>query len=385
MQTATFDEIKNGLISDVYFYRTQQILKELNVDKKVIVEFALKKFPCNYNWGILTGIEECIELFAGLDINVWSMPEGTIFEANQPIMVIEGRYLDFGIYETALLGLLCQASGIATKAARLRKAATNKLLLSFGARRMHPTIAPMIERNAYIGGCDGVAVIKSANIIGIEPTGTTPHSLILLVGDTVKACQAFNEIIDKKVKRVALIDTFLDEKFEALNVAEALNNELFAVRLDTPTNRRGDFLSLLKEIRWELDIRGFHHVKLFVSGGIDEKNIYELNEVVDAYGVGTSMAAAPVMDFSMDIVEIEGKPISKRGKLSGRKEVYRCPQCFKTEVVPYKWKVKPKCECNKTYDTLLLPLVENGKVINEQPAPNQIRENVLQQLQKYCV
>lgn len=385
MHVATFAEIKNGLVSDVYFSRTQQILKKLRIDKRVTVEFVVKSFPDNYNWGVLAGIEECVELLSELKVNVRSMPEGTIFETNQPVMVIEGKYLDFGTYETSLLGFICQASGIATKAARCKKAAGDKLLISFGARRMHPSIAPMIERNAYIGGCDGVAVIKSAEILTIEPTGTIPHALILLVGDTVKASQAFNEIIDKKVKRVALIDTINDEKFEALNVAEALGNDLFAVRLDTPGNRRGDFLSLLKEVRWELDLRGFHHVKLFVSGGLDENKILELNEVVDAYGIGTSISNAPVLDFSMDIVEIEGKPFAKRGKLSGKKEIYRCPECFKTIVNPYNLEAKPICECNKAYLKLLQLLMDKGKIIKKYPSSHQLREYVLQQLEKFSL
>ena len=383
MQIVTFDEIKKGLISDVYFKRTQEILKKLNIDKKVTVEFVLKNFSDNYNWGTLSGIEECIELLKDLKVNVWSLPEGTIFKTNQPVMIIEGKYLDFGTYETALLGIICQASGIATKAARCRKVAGDKLVVSFGARRMHPTIAPMIERNAYIGGCDGVAVIKSAEMLGIEPSGTIPHTLILIIGDTVKASQAFHEIIDKKVKRVALIDTFSDEKFEAINVAEVLGDDLFAVRLDTPSNRRGDFLSLLKEVRWELNLRGFHHVKLFVSGGMDEYKIIELNEVVDAYGIGTSISNAPVLDYSMDIVEIEGEPFSKRGKPSGRKDVYRCPRCYETVVVPYNWDVKSKCECNEPYQKMLQPIIENGKVIEKYPKPFQIRKYVLQQLKHY--
>ncbi|CUS91929.1 Quinolinate phosphoribosyl transferase, C-terminal domain, partial [Candidatus Kryptonium thompsonii] len=134
--------------------------------------------------------------------------------------------------------------------------------------------------------------------------------------------KAFDEIIDPKVPRIALIDTFTDEKFEAIRIAEALKDKLYGVRLDTPSSRRGNFLAILKEVRWELDIRGFKNVKIFVSGGVDEEIIKQLNEVVDAYGVGTTISSAPVLDFAMDIVEIEGKPMAKRGKLSGEKQVY---------------------------------------------------------------
>ena len=383
LQTTSFEEIIEGLVSDVYFERTREVLENLNINPQVTAEIVLKKLPGDYKWGVWSGLEESLEILQGLNIHVWAMPEGTIFNVNQPLMVIEGPYLEFGIFETALLGFLCQASGIATKAARCRLAAGDKQIISFGARRMHPTIAPMIERNAYAGGCDGVAVVKSAELLGLEPSGTIPHALILIMGDTVSAVKAFNNIIDKKVKRVALVDTFLDEKFEALNVAEALGADLFGIRLDTPGNRRGDFLSILKEVRWELDLRGFQNVKILVSGGIDEYKILELNEGVNAYGIGTSISNAPVLDYSMDIVAIEGKPIAKRGKPSGRKDVLRCPECRATIVVPHGWSITPACSCNQKYEDMLKPLIVKGKLESDYPDVHEIRAYVLEQLEKY--
>ncbi|GAH92789.1 unnamed protein product, partial [marine sediment metagenome] len=152
-------------------------------------------------------------------------------------------------------------------------------------------------------------VRKSAEELGEKPVGTIPHALILLVGDTVKATQFFDEVIEPEVGRVALIDTLGDEKFEALRVAEALGKNLFAVRIDTPASRRGDIMELLKEVRWELDLQGFKKVKIFVSGGITEERIALLNSVADAFGVGTYISNAPVIDFSLDIVEINSKPL----------------------------------------------------------------------------
>ncbi len=383
LQIATLEDIKNGRVSDVYFERTRQVLEALNINKRVTAEIVLKRFPAEYQWGVWSGVEESLEILAGLNIDVWAMPEGTVFGTNQPLMVIEGPYLEFGIYETALLGFLCQASGIATKAARCRIAAGQKQLISFGARRMHPSIAPMVERNAYVGGCNGVAVMKSAEILGLEPSGTIPHALILIMGDTTAAVKAFNQIIDKKVKRVALVDTFLDEKFEAINVARALGADLFGIRLDTPSNRRGNFLSILKEVRWELDLRGFQNVKILVSGGIDEYQILTLNEVVDAYGVGTAISSAPVLDFALDIVAIEDEPIAKRGKPSGKKAVFRCPVCYQTIVIPYHATPTPVCNCGQQYQALLKPLIEKGKFIEKYPSVHQIRDYVLSQLPNF--
>jgi len=378
-------EIKEGRVTDVYFERTKRILEAKKIHKIVRAEFMVKSFPYAGKWGILAGIEEAVELLKGLKVKVRAMDEGTIFALEEPVLEIEGDYLKFGLYETAILGFLCQASGIATKSARCKKLAGEKIVLSFGARRMHPSLAPMIERNAYIGGCDGVATVKAAELLGIEPSGTMPHSLILLLGDTVKALKAFDEIIEPKIKRIALIDTFQDEKFEALNVTKTLGKKLYAVRFDTPSSRRGNFFRLLEEVRWELDLRGFKEVKLFVSGGIDEKNIVELNSLVDGYGIGTAISNASVMDFAMDIVEIDGEPIAKRGKMSGAKDVYRCPNCFLHSMIPQGNKPKNICNCNSKYENLLKPIITDGKLLRPLKNPQKIREYVLEQLKFYSL
>ncbi|MBI2370747.1 MAG: nicotinate phosphoribosyltransferase [Deltaproteobacteria bacterium] len=381
--SASEADIKAGRVTDVYFARTHQILEAYGIRKRVKAEFITKDLPEGWGWGVLAGIEECAELLRGRNVRVTAMREGTLFAPWQPVLVIEGDYQEFGVYETALLGFLCQASGVATKAARCKKAAGDRAVISFGARRMHPAISPMIERNAYIGGCDGVAAVSSAALIGIEPSGTMPHALILLMGDTVKAAEAFHSVISPAIRRVALIDTMEDEKFEAIRVAQALGQDLYAVRLDTPGSRRGDFLQILKEVRWELDLRGFQHVKILVSGGIDERKILELNPVADGYGVGTSISAAATVDFAMDIVEIEGEPLAKRGKMSGGKAVLRCGRCHRDEIVPEAAGAPRPCTCQGTMENLLVPLLEGGQLPRPLPRPQAIRAYVLDQLPHY--
>lgn len=381
LHTATAQQIKEGLVTDVYFNRTAEILKAKGINKEVRAEFMAKRFPFSWPWAVLAGVEECAALLEGLPIDVRMMKEGTIFHTYEPIMEIRGKYLDFGLYETAILGLLCQASGVASMAARCRKASGNHGLLSFGARRMHPTIAPMVERNAYIGGCDGVALILGAALVGQEPFGTIPHALILLMGDTVSATEAFHEIIEPKVRRVSLVDTFNDEKFESLNVARALGKDLFAVRLDTPSSRRGDFFRIMEEVRWELDLRGFKDVKIILSGGLDEHEIPKYHQFADVYAVGTAISNAPVVDFSMDIVEIDGEPIAKRGKMSGSKRVYRCPDCLNTVVVPA-GKKPVKCPCGGKVRDILSPFMSKGKPTKTLPQADKIRDFVLKQLEK---
>ncbi len=373
------NEIRAGKITDVYFERTLQILKEKNINCQVKAEFTAKSLPEEWSWAVFAGLEEVLHLIKDLPLQVRAMAEGTIFHPNEVVLEIEGNYQDFCVYETAILGMICQASGIATKAARFKKLAGEIPVMSFGARRMHPAIAPMVERSAYIGGCDGVSVVKSGELIGEDPLGTIPHSLVLCIGSTLESVEAFDEIIDPSVNRVALIDTFQDEKFECLHVAEAMGKQLHAIRFDTPASRRGDFLRILEECRWELDLRGHEHVKFIVSGGIQEEDLAQLNPVVDAYGIGTSISNAPVVDFSMDIIEINGEPIAKRSKCSGSKDVLRCSECYETKIVPLGKEIE-RCSCGSKYYSLIYPFIEENKILKEVPVPEKIREYVIKQI-----
>lgn len=376
--TAQARDILEGRITDVYFERTLRILKAKNVDKNVKAEFIAKGLPEARPWAVLAGLEEALGLLENLPVNVRSMQEGTVFHPYEPVLEIEGMYQDFCVYETALLGLLCQASGIATQAARFKKRAGERLLLSFGARRMHPVLAPMIERNAYIGGCDGVSVVKSGEVIGEEPMGTMPHALIICFGSTLAAVRAYEEVISPGEKMTALIDTFQDEKTECIALAEALRTKLSAVRFDTPSSRRGNFYRILEEARWELDLRGYGHVKFFVSGGIKEEDIPALNPLVHGYGVGTSISNAPVIDFSMDIVEVEGAPIAKRGKWSGSKRVLECPACRRREIVPYRApQSSNQCPCGGLLSDILVPILDHGTKMLKPVTASVLRRRVL--------
>jgi nicotinate phosphoribosyltransferase len=285
-----------------------------------------------------------------------------------------------------MLGLICQASGVATRAARVKKAAGKKIVMAFGIRRMHPALSPMLDRAAYIGGLDGLSSLSGAKAVNAKPMGTMPHALIIAFGDQAKAWKAFDEVMPSDVPRVALIDTYFDEKTEAIIATETLKDRLYGVRLDTPGSRKGNFPELIREVRWELDMRGYQHVKIFVSGGLNEEKIAVLSEVgADGFGVGTAVSNAPTIDFAMDIVELEGKLVAKRGKLGGKKQVWRCPNCLVDSVLPFK-SSQPSCaECGGKTKPMLKPLIENGKIVAELPKPSEIRGYVLEQLERLSI
>jgi len=159
--------------------------------------------------------------------------------------------------------------------------------------------------------------------------------------------------------------------------AEAIK-DLSGVRLDTPGSRRGDIKAMVDEVRWELDIRGYKEVKIFVSGGIDEKDLEELKNV-DGFGIGTCISNAKSIDFAMDIIEMEGTPVAKRGKFGGKKEVYRCSNCHKGKIV-YKGTGKVKCDlCGSQMKSMLLPLIKSGKIVGKFPPVKKIREYAIEQ------
>ncbi len=388
--TASDDEIRSGRTTDVYFVRAKRVLEAKGKDRvRVVAEVTAGGLPDGAPWGVLCGVEEVARLFEGRPVDVYSMAEGSLFRSSdvhgvrEPVMVVEGAYCDFCELETPLLGFVCQESGVASRAAVVRIAAGDKPVVAFGARRAHPALAPALDRAAYIGGLDGVSTLMGAEAIGGEPMGTMPHSLIVVFRDQVEAWRAYDEVLPPEVPRVALVDTYWDEKVEAVRAAEALGGRLEAVRLDTPGSRRGDFAGIIREVRWELDLRGHEGVGIFVSGGLDAEAVRLLGEAgADGFGVGTWVSCAPPVDFALDIVEVEGVPSAKRGKLGGRKQVWRCSGCM-VDVVRPSDEPAPGCpRCGGETEAMLGLLLKEGEIVGDLPEPSRIRERVLEQISR---
>ena len=376
---ASEKEIRRAATTDAYFLHTKKVLQKNNIDSRVVMEVFARDVPYPDNWGILTGVYEAAKLLEGLPIDVWAFDEGSVFVADkntamyEPLMVIEGRYVDFCEYENPLLGLLTSSTSVSTRAAKFRMAAGDRLLLSFGTRRVHPALAPLVERACYLAGFDGVSNVLGAKLLELEPSGTMPHALVQILGSQEKAWRMFDEAIPRGTARVALVDTFWDEKTESIKALEVLGQKLWGVRLDTPASRRGDFLKIAEEVRWELDIRGGTKVKIIASGRLDEEEIRRLNPIVDGYGVGTAVAYPPVIDLSAKIVEVKEGSASefraKRGGLGGRKAIYRSAG-FR-DLVALEGAPKP----NRS-TPMLKPLLKGGRMVGTFEGIDAIRARV---------
>lgn len=331
-------------------------------------------------------MNEVAALLEGLPVDVLAMEEGEVFLANpgsvvyEPVMRVEGRYLDFCVYENPVLGFLCSESGIASKSARIRLAARGKTVFSFGSRRVHPAIAPAVERAAYIGGMDRVSNVLGAKLLNQKAVGTMPHAMIQCIGDQVEAWKAFDKHMPRDVPRIALIDTFSDEKSEAMAAYAALGRKLYGVRIDTPSSRRGNWRKIIEEVRWELNARSGRDVKIFLSGGLDEESIALHSDLADGFGVGTCISTAPVVDFSMKIVQLEEKGRivmrAKRGDIGGRKQVFRNSKTFH-DIVTLEGGRAPK-----GYRALLTPLLKNGRLARELKDEDYVHTRVKANLRK---
>lgn len=323
------DVIDDGMATDAYFLRTEETLDWLDHNPQVFAEVTADQFADEHD-EVLAGVQNVIELLSNTDVTVWSLPEGSVFDGG-PVMYIEGNYRDFARYETELLGMLSEASGYATKARELVEAAGETSVLSFGSRHNHPATAAIMERAAYIGGVDGYSNIAASDDVPEDPSGTMPHALMLSC-DTLnsapfdekkqarlRAWNAFNQGVDDDVPRIVLADTWDDEVREVKDAACFLGDDLDGVRLDTTGSRRGDFEAIIREVRYELDAIGREDVDIFVSGGLGVEELEELRDLVDGFGVGSAISDAPSVDFGLDIVQVEGDDVSKRGKLPGVK------------------------------------------------------------------
>lgn len=376
---ATEKEIQDGKASDVYFSRGHDLLGQEHME--VVVEITSST---SEEWINFTGLHEVMELLKGKDIELWTIPEGSIVSPrdspgrNIPFIVIRGEYSKIMELETAILGFLCQSSGISTESSKVFLACYPAPFISFGIRRMHPAISPMIDRAAYIGGASGVSGILGAEAIGIDPSGTMPHSLALTMGED----RAWSYIAThfKKGTRTLLIDTFGDEKFKAIEAAEKFP-DIDYIRLDTPSSRRGSMAQIIREIRWELDIRGHRNIGIMISGGLKRDQLPELRDAgANVFGIGTSVSSARVIDFGMDIVELNGKPITKRGKLSGMKNVYACRKCdFRTIGL---FDSKPHCPDHGEMVPLLEKFMEKGQLLRSNEKVSKLRDRSVSTLVK---
>jgi nicotinate phosphoribosyltransferase len=284
---------------------------------------------------ILGGIDEAIavlKLCTEWDaLEVHALYEGDEIAPMETVMTIEGDYSVFAHLETVYLGCLARRSLIMRNVREVVEAARGKPILFFPARHDHWLVQTGDGWAAHVAGAIGVSTDAQASWWGGRGVGTVPHGLIAAFGgDTVAAAQAFADRFAGEMNVTVLVDFENDSVRTALEVAEALGDKLWGVRLDTSERivdrvlweRMGAFkptgvnFELARLVREALDEAGHGRVQIVVSGGFEAAKIREFEQLgapVDAYGVGSSLVRGE-NDFTADVVRLEGRAVAKAGR-----------------------------------------------------------------------
>jgi nicotinate phosphoribosyltransferase len=266
---------------------------------------------------------------------VHALKEGDRIAPRETVMTIEGDYTLFAHLETVYLGSLARRSLIMRNVSEVVEAARGKQIFYFPARHDHWLVQTGDGWSAHVAGAIGVSTDAQASWWGGRGIGTVPHALIAAYGgNTVKAAVKFAQRYHHDMNITVLVDFENDSVRTALEVAHALGDQLWGVRLDTSESlvdrslldeldppagsftRTGVNPRLVEKVRGGLDGAGFGNVKIVVSGGFTAARIREFEAAdvaVDAYGVGSSLIRGQD-DFTADVVLLDGRPCAKVGR-----------------------------------------------------------------------
>ena len=324
------EKMREGYYTDVYFNHARETLLRDGRHPRVVMQVFQKQ------QAVLGGMDEAIAILKLCSddwdaLTVHALHDGDEVAPWETVMAIEGDYTLFAHLETPYLGVLARRTLVSTNVRRVVEAARGKPILFFPARHDHHRVQTGDGYAAHVAGAIGVSTDAQASWWGGRGIGTVPHALIAAYGgNTVLAATKFAESATEDVNVVVLVDFENDSVRTSLEVARAMGERLWGVRLDTSRtlvdrslwNEMGDFdprgvsERLVRKVRDALDENGFERVKIVVSGGFDVERIreFEAKDVpVDSYGVGSSLIRGD-NDFTADIVLTDGLPSAKVGR-----------------------------------------------------------------------
>src|SRR3954464_15564662 len=333
------ERIREGYYSDAYFNFAKELLEEEDRHPRVTMQVFQK------HDSLLGGIDEAIAVLKqcaghhvdggweeGWDaLEVHALHEGDEIAPFETVMTVEGDYSLFAHLETVYLGCMARRSRVMRNVREVVDAANGKPILFFPARHDHWLVQTGDGWAAHVAGAIGVSTDAQASWWGGRGVGTVPHALIAAFGgDTVAAAKAYAERYSGEMNVTVLVDFDNDSVRTALEVADALGDKLWGVRLDTSErlvdqalwHEMGEFKptgvtpGLVERVREALDAAGHQRVKIVVSGGFDVAKIGEFETAgtpVDAYGVGSALLHGE-NDFTADVVRVEGEERAKVGR-----------------------------------------------------------------------
>lgn len=324
------EPIKAGEFSDKVSALAGDVLKGARKSPRVLMQVTSKQ------GGWLSGIDESVAVLkAGVEdwsaLTVHALYEGDLIEEWDTVLTIEGDFSAFAHLETLCLGVLAHRTRICSNIREIVDIARTKTILFLGARDDHFLLQQGDGFAAMIGGAKHVSTQAQAALVGTPVAGTISHSLIAAFGgDTVAATRHMAKQLPDDVNVLALVDYENDAVRTSVDVAKAMGDRLWGVRLDTSEHmvdksvlsQMGMFRptgvspQLVWNVRNALDGEGFGDVRIVVSGGFDAERVQEFEDEgvpVDAYGIG-SAAYRGTYDFTADVVQVGGKPESRAGR-----------------------------------------------------------------------
>jgi len=411
-----------SLLLDLYELTMAQSYFNYKRDTFATFDLFVRQLPLNRSYLIACGLEDILDYIRNLrfgdeEINylrsrklfsniflrylsnfkfkgdIWAMPEGTIFFANEPIMRVTAQIIEAQIIESFLLNTINLQTMIASKASRVVWTAKDKGIYDFSLRRTHGQDAGIkAARASYIAGAGGTSNVLAGKLYGIPIVGTMAHSYVMSFKQEMDSFLAYSQTFPERT--TLLVDTYDTKKGiqNAVGIGLSLQKEkhrLQGIRLDS-----GDIAALSKFARKKMDQAGLNYVKIFASGNLDEfkiKDLLDRGATIDNFGVGTNMGTsidAPSLDVIYKISEVtdeDGKflPTMKlsQGKVTypGRKQVFRV-QDKKARFVRDILGLEKERINGKP---LLIKVVDKGKIIYKTPSLDRIRKAVRNNLFRF--
>jgi nicotinate phosphoribosyltransferase len=315
--------------------------------------------------------------------DLFAVPEGTPLFPGEPFLTLRAPIVEAQLPETYLLSTIGFQTMIATKAARVVKAARGRSVVEFGTRRAHsPSAGVLAARAAYIGGCEGTSNAETGLRFGVPVFGTCAHSWVMSFTHERDAFVQLQKLLGEST--VYLIDTY--DTIEGARRAAELGRPLWGVRLDS-----GNLVELAPAVRKILDDAGLTNAKIMATGDLSEHKIHELvaaGAPIDSFGVGTELstsADAPALGVVYKLVELEHsgrrrytlKLSEDKRTLPGAKQIFRYPD----HDVLARSSECPSCpKGSEPAEALLRPVIVGGRLVEPLPSAEQARAHAAERL-----
>lgn len=408
------DEAAPATLTDLYQLTMLQGYLEEGMRSHAVFEFFVRRLPGTRNFLLAAGLEQVLGYLEGLHFtpaeiawlersgrfsrtvldylagfrfsgDVYAMPEGTVFFADEPILRVTAPLPEAQLIETRVINLLHFQTVIASKAARCVLAAPGRALVDFGLRRAHGAEAGLYAaRASYVAGFAATATVAAGIRFGIAVSGTMAHSFIQTHDDEEAAFEHFARAQPDHV--VLLLDTYDTERAarKVVDLAARLRGDgirIRGVRLDS-----GDLAEHARAVRAILDAGGLQEVEIFASGNLDEGALARLVEAgapIDGFGVGTRLdtsSDAPYLDCAYKLEEYDGRPRRKRSE--GKATWPGCKQVFRRyhDDGTMTGDVLALADAPVEGEALLTPCMRAGRRITDPPPLDEIRSRAADQL-----